>query len=105
MASVIVLFNLKAGVDRGAYEEWARSTDIPTVRSLASVDSFRVLATTGLLGGGAAPYEYVEIIDVSSMDGLIADVTAEAMQKIAAEFQAFADGPMFIVTESIEGRS
>jgi len=102
MATVIVLFNLKAGVDRAEYLAWAKSADLPTVRSLASVDSFRVLASAGLLGGGAAPYEYVEIIEVADMDGLLAEVGSPEMQAIASAFQNYADAPMFIVTESIE---
>lgn len=102
MATVIVLFNLKAGVDRAEYLEWATSADLPTVRSLASVDSFRVLASTGLLGGGTAPYEYVEILEVADMDGLMSEVGSPQMQAIASAFQGFADAPTFIVTESIE---
>lgn len=102
MATIVVLFNLKAGVDREEYLAWARTADLPTVRSLRSVSSFRVLATSGLLGGGAAPYEYVELIEVADMEGLGADIGTEAMQKIAAQFQEYADGPTFILADSIE---
>ncbi len=102
MPRIIVLFKLKDGTDRDAYEDWARNSDVPTVTNLPSVDGFTVHRATGLLGSDApSPYQYVEVLDVSSMDGLFADISTEAMQAIAAQFQSFADNPQFIVTEDL----
>ena len=101
MTRIVVLFNLREGVDPEAYEAWARGTDAPTVTALGSVASFTVHRATGLLGGGAAPYAYVEILDVADMDGLMADIGSETMQAISAAFQGFADNPQFIVTEPV----
>lgn len=101
MAHVVVLFNLRTDADRAAYEEWARTADMPTVRSLKSVDSFRVFKSSGLLGGGAAPFEYVEIIEVNDMAQLGADIAADPMPQIAAAFQSFADNPIFMLTEEM----
>jgi hypothetical protein len=99
---IIVLFNLKPGADPSAYEEWAKATDIPGVRALGSVADFRVYRTAGLLGGdGPAPYAYAEVIDIHAMEPFLADVSSEAVQKVAAEFQAFAEGPLFILTEEL----
>lgn len=103
MAHVIVLFNLKPGVDVAEYEQWARNRDLPTVNALPSVNSFRVFAASGLLGGGDSPYAYVEVIDVKDMDGLMTDIGSEQMQSIAAEFGQFSDSPMFIVTNELGG--
>lgn len=103
MAHVIVLFNLKEGVDVDAYEAWARERDLPTVNGLPSINSFRVFSASGLLGGGDSPYSYVEILDVADMDGLMQDIGSSAMQAIAAEFQEFADNPTFIVTDEVKG--
>jgi hypothetical protein len=102
MTMIVVLFNLKDGVKREDYENWARSTDLPLVNKLPSVSSFDVLKTTGLLGTDAkAPFEYVELLNVSSMVQLGADVSTDTMQKVAAEFQAFADNPAFMLTENV----
>lgn len=99
---IIVLFNLKAGADAGAYENWARTTDIPGVRALASVDDFQVYRATGLLGSDASPpFQYIETIDVPDMAAFVADVGSDAVQKVAAEFQAFADNPQFLLTETL----
>jgi hypothetical protein len=72
---LIALFNLKPGVTREAYEDWARMVDIPTVRGLGSIAGFDVFRTTGVLGSDAAPpYGFVEIIDVADMAQFGTDV-------------------------------
>ncbi|WP_202389090.1 REDY-like protein HapK [Pelagerythrobacter marinus] len=99
---IIVLFNLKEGVDPAAYEEWARTTDIPGVRGLKSVEDFQVYRATGLFGSDATPpYAYFEVIDITGIDAFEGDASSEAVQKVAAEFQQFADNPLFVTTEAL----
>jgi hypothetical protein len=102
MTPIIVLFNLKPGVSPEAYESWARSTDLPMVRGLKSIGSFDVYKSKGLLRGGAAPYQYVELIMVKDMQAFGGDVSSETMQRVAGEFRTFADDPSFILCESLE---
>lgn len=101
---IIVLFNLKPGVAVADYEAWAKSRDIPGVRSLPSIDDFRIYRTTGLLGGTApAPYQYIEVIDIADMDGFFTDVAGEASQAVAKEFMAFlGEPPIFMLTEQLD---
>ncbi len=100
MPTLIVLFNLKSDADKAAYEHWAQTTDVPTVKGLRSVNDFRVYRMGNLLGAtDPAPYQYCELIEINDMDGLFADIGTETMQRVAAEFQAFADRPLFIVAE------
>lgn len=102
MQTVIVLFNLKPGVSREAYEAWARGSDLPVVNGLASVEKFEVLKASGLLGSEARPpYEYVEIIRVPDMAAFGADLSDPAVQAGAAQFQQFADNPLFILTSAL----
>lgn len=99
---IIALFNLKPGISAADYEAWAKSKDIPTVNGLKSVDEFAVFKSTGLLGSEAKPpYAYVEIIDVNDMGQFGADVSTEAMQAIAGEFQAMADDLAFVLTDKL----
>jgi hypothetical protein len=99
---IVVLFNLKEGVDAAEYEEWARTSDIPGVRSLVSVKDFQVYRATGLFGSDTkSPYQYIEVIDITETDAFITDVSTEQVQKVAAEFQRFADNPQFITTETL----
>jgi hypothetical protein len=101
MTIIVVLFNLKPGVDAAAYEQWAKEKDLPHVNALPAVRQFSVLKSLGLMGGGAGPYQYVEIIDVHSVEKLRADVRSETMMAVAREFRQFADSPQFIVTEAV----
>ena len=69
---------------------------------LGSVSSFSVVRTTGLLGKDeAAPYQYVELLEVADMEKFGEEVSTDTMRSVAAEFQAFADNPQFILTESL----
>lgn len=106
MTKLIVVFKLKGDADRAAYENWAKTTDLPIVRELPSVDSFEVHRVNGLFGSDApAPFDYVEIIDISAMDQFGADVSTETMAKVAGEFQTFADSPQFMLTTNLEAET
>ena len=99
---IIVLFNLRPGVDPAVYEDWARSSYSPTVKALPSISDFSVHALTGLLGAPAQPpFQYVEVIDVADPDRFGQDIAMPAMQVIAAAFQRFADNPLFITTREV----
>ena len=99
---IVVLFNLKPGVDPAAYEAWARGTDIPGVNALSSVTGYTVHKATGLFGSDAtSPYQYIEVIDITAMEPFVVDVTDAEFQKVAAAFGEFADAPQFILTEDL----
>jgi hypothetical protein len=98
---LIALFNLKPGICVEDYEKWARSVDLPTVNALPSIGRFDLFRTTGLLGTDvAAPYQYVEIIDVDDMEQFGRDAASDTMQAIAAAFQGMAD-VTFLTTEKV----
>jgi hypothetical protein len=100
---LIVLFNLKEGASPDAYEAWARSTDIPTVRGLKSNAGFDVWKTLSVRGSDKTPpYQYVELITIADMDQFGVDVATDLMKRVGGEFREFADSPMFIVSEKIE---
>lgn len=99
---IVALFNLKPGVSAADYEAWAKSTDLPAVNALGSVDRFEVYRSAGLLGSdGKPPYAYVEIIDVNDMDAFGGDVAGETMRKVAGEFQAMTEDLVFILTDRV----
>lgn len=99
---IIALFNLKSGAAREDYEAWARTRDLPDVRSLPSVQSFEVLRTTGVLFSEVKPpYDYVEVLDVSDLDAFLGDCGSDKVTKLAQEMGAFTDGATFITTETL----
>ncbi len=101
MTRLIVLFNLKPGVDASGYEAWAKRVDLPTVKGLKSIQGFELFKSVALLGStDAPPYQYVEIIDVRDMDAFGQDIATDTMRRVAAEFGAFADAA-FILTEQL----
>jgi hypothetical protein len=102
MSHVIVLFNLKPGTDAAAYEAWAKATDLPVVRGLASIAGFDLFKASGrLMSDEAPPYAYVELIEIRDMEAFGQDVGSPLMQRVAAEFQQFADNPIFVLTDKI----
>lgn len=102
MKNILVLFNLQEGVDVNAYENWAKNTDLQIVNNLESIDQFKVYKSSGLLGSdAAAPYQYVEWLTINDFDKFGAEVGTQTMQKVASEFKAFADSPLFITLEDI----
>ena len=102
MKTLIVLFRLKPGAEVSAYEAWARSTDLPVVRGLPSVEGFEVFRTDSLLGSEAQPpYDYVEIIGIRDTAQFGADVATETMRRVASEFRQFADSPVFMLSDRI----
>ena len=99
---IVVLFNLKAGADAGAYEAWARGVDVPIVRSLPSVADFNVYRAVGLFGSAEpAPYQYVEIIEARDGGAFATDAAGEKVRALAEEFGRFADNPKFLVVEEL----
>jgi hypothetical protein len=106
MQTLIVLFKLKPGVDRDTYEQWARTTDLPIVRDLPSMNRFDVYRVQGLFGSdAAAPYDYVELLDVRDQGQFVADVSTDTMRRVAGEFRQFADNPIFMLTGNLEDRA
>ncbi|WP_371189411.1 REDY-like protein HapK [Thalassotalea maritima] len=102
MTTIVVLFNLKDGVSEADYQQWAKETDLPTAGALPSVDSFEVLRSQGLLMSDMTPpYQYIEILKVNDMATFAKDVSSDVMTRVSAEFQHFADNPMFILCESL----
>ena len=92
MPSMIVLVNLKEGVDPEDYEHWVLESYAPAVRELPSVEDWRDYRATGLLGSDAAPpYRYVVTLDIRDLDQLGRDVASEGMQGLLSELHDLAD--------------
>ncbi len=103
MKKILVLFNLKAGVDAKEYENWARGVDLPTARGLNCVHAFNVYRAEGVFGSDQpAPYQYAEWLQITSAQALAADAQSEAMAGVVQAFGTYADNPCFIVMDDIE---
>jgi hypothetical protein len=89
---MIVLVDLKEGVDPEDYERWVLESYAPAVRELPSVEDWRDYRATGLLGSDTAPpYRYVVTLDIRDLDQLGRDVASEGMQGLLSELHDLAD--------------
>ena len=92
MPAMIVLANLKDGVDPEDYERWILDSYAPAARDLPSVEDWRDYRVSGLLGSDASPpYQYVVTLDVKDLDQLGRDMEGEQMQRLLAELHELAE--------------
>ena len=92
MTTMIVLVNLKEGVNPVDYERWILESYAPAVRSLPSVEDWRDYRVSGLLGSDAdPPYRYVVTLEVSDLGQLGRDMQGERMQRHFSELHELAE--------------
>ncbi len=100
-AILVVLLKLKPGADPAAYERWAAESDAPTAKGLPSIAGWNLYAAQGLVGAeGAAPFDYIEVVQVSDTDQLAKDMAGEAIGQRSAELAQFAE-PVFVLTRPV----
>ena len=101
--TLIVLFNLKEGIEESDYQKWALEVDIPIAGSLKSVNDFKLYKTEGIFGSDQTPpFKYIEVIDINNFDSFPSDIAAEPrMNEVASKFQSLAESPIFLVTDKI----
>ncbi|MGL5948206.1 MAG: hypothetical protein ACRCYV_03975 [Aeromonas sp.] len=101
-STVMVLFNLKSDTCEADYLAWAKSVDLPTVNGLRSVNAFSVYKGLNPLGQATpSPWDYFEVIEISSSEAFLRDIQSAAMQQVIAQFQAFTQDAHFICTQNI----
>jgi hypothetical protein len=89
---MIVLVNLKDGVDPEDYERWILDSYAPAVRDLPSVEDWRDYRVNSLLGSDAAPpCQYVVILDIKDVEQLGQDMGGEEMRRLFSELHDLAE--------------
>ena len=69
MAQRVFFINkLREGVDPAAYERFVREVDYPFARGLPTIQSYVVTRLDGLYEGGEAPYDYLEVVEITELD-------------------------------------
>ena len=105
MTTVFWMSRLKEGVQREAYERWLKEFDYVHSRQLDSVRSYQAHRIEGafLQEGpfleGQQPYDYLEVIEVTSLEDYRRDLEENpAAKAIAAEW-----GDYLEVADSLYG--
>ena len=90
MAKEIILYNLREGVTDEEYKKWCEEYKGPTLLKLSSSKSFTLVKMLGGIKGngqkGAAPqgtkspYNYIGIMDLSSLEDWKKDTTTKAFK-------------------------
>jgi REDY-like protein HapK len=65
---VFFLNRLREGVDPQDYERFVREIDYPFARSLPTIRSYVVTRLDGLFEGGEAPYDYLEVVEITELE-------------------------------------
>lgn len=103
MLTLLVLFDLRPGVDPGLFERHLAEADLPALRRLDSVDDVTLLRAGGLLGSDAPPpARYVEIVEVRDLERLVKDLATPERQAEAEALSAFVTPPSYLVCERVD---
>lgn len=81
-----VTFRLKPGVTPEQYEEWFRTGNVPAVRKMRSLSSYRVWRATGAMEG-EPPYDYIEEMEFA--DQAAFDHEVETLPEMATMLEGW----------------
>jgi hypothetical protein len=94
-----VTFRLKPGVDVEEYEEWFRRKNVPAVRKMKTIKSYRVWRVVGEMEG--APPDFLEEMEIDDRAAFEAEI--EELPEMAAMlegwYQRVADQVVFYAEE------
>ncbi|HVO41318.1 MAG TPA: hypothetical protein VMT34_01785 [Aggregatilineales bacterium] len=74
MPTVFWFSLLQPGVDAEDYERWVREVDYVAARSIPSIVSYRVYRISGPYVGDGAPYDYVEVVEITGIEDYRRDI-------------------------------
>jgi hypothetical protein len=92
MPTVFWFSRLQPGVHAGEYEQWVRQVDYVAAREIPSILSYRVFHVQGPCLGDAAPYHYVEVVEITNVEDYRRDIAQHPAAKlIAAEIGRYVE--------------
>ncbi len=81
-----VTFRLKPGVSVGEYEDWFRRENVPAVRKMRSITSYRVWRVVGAMEGEPA-FEFLEEMELTEQAAFEQEV--ESLAEMAAMLEGW----------------
>jgi hypothetical protein len=103
MNVVFFLNKLHGHITREEYEQWVRSVDYPTARSIPSIVDYTVARIEGILDGpDRPPFDYVERVVIEDLDSYrhdLADARLNAFKQAWAAHVAESTAVHGIVIE------
>ena len=87
---VFFLNRLAEDVDGADYERWVRDVDYPKARAIPAIRSYEVVRLDGPLRDDDIPYDYVEVVEVTSLDDYRRDLAElPGRDEFVAELRSF----------------
>lgn len=74
MGTAAFTYRLKPGVSADVYEAWIRDFDFPHVALIPSVTEITIIRVEGAVMGDKKPYDYLEIIEYTTIDAFLNDL-------------------------------
>jgi hypothetical protein len=92
MPTVFWFSRLKPGIMPEAYERWVREVDYAQALQISSIRAYTVHRIHGPAAGETAPYDYVEVVEVTDMDAYRRDIAGHpAAARIVAEIGQYVE--------------
>lgn len=92
MPVVFWFSRLRPGVSAAEYERWVREVDYRAARDIPSIRSYCVHRIDGPCVGDSAPYDYVEVVEITGIDQYRRDIQQHpAAQRIGAEIGQYVE--------------
>lgn len=86
---VFFLNTLRDGVNPADYENWVRRTDYPVARNHPSVLSYQVTKVESTLDGSAASMQYLEVLEISSIEEYLQALETPEFKDLLAEWSTY----------------
>ncbi len=100
---VFFLNRLREGVDADEYEAWIRRVDYPVARAQGAITSYTVTRIEGTLdGSGEAPYDYLEVIEVTDLESYRALGSLPEFEQLLKDWSQYVAEAVMIHGEVIE---
>jgi hypothetical protein len=103
---VFFLNTLHGHVDPAEYEEWVRQVDYPVARGLPAITSYVVTRVHGHLAedeSGDLPYQYLEVIEITSIDEYRASLSGNPeLEALLAEWSTYVGKSIAVWGEVLE---
>jgi hypothetical protein len=100
---VFFLNTLKDGVEPGSYENWVRERDYPVARSQPAIRTYVVTRLEGhVVEGEGLPCQYLETIEVSSIDEYRAGLGAPDLAALLDEWREYVGQSVAVYGEVID---
>jgi hypothetical protein len=101
---VFFLNTLRPGVKPSDYEAWIRRVDYPVARKQESIESYVVSRLEGTLSGeGEPPYQYLEVIEITSLDAYRAGIDGNAeFEQLLKEWATYVGESVAVYGEVID---